>query len=406
MDTAGAATREPSRKSTHPSNKKHITDADREEARTKIREAFAHAGLIQGGSFVCPSCNKVHRQKSTLSVRDIGTWKCFSSNAGGDAISLVQDRLGMRFPDAVNLLLGRATSTAATPKPVPANLPPISDARPTSVVDPEVYAEVLEFSGSEGRKAAADYYGFWHIAPEAVAESRASRVLDCKKLEQHLVSTFGMDRLKNCGLVVETKSKKDYFLLNSDYPVIEPHLSPAGKVLGMQFRPSERQREKIEAHNRYAAAKERGDHTVPEAKYVPKFLSLSGIDPQGSLVGFGLPRLWYLQPGSYVRIVEGFKDYLAARTLGHDAYAMAGTSAARSDRVLEVLKRFRVLVAMDGDEAGRAAQEDLVDYYRDHGVHAAPMPMPDGMDVADILVSRYAERGCTDEVCTHWRQAS
>lgn len=380
-----------------------ITDSDKEQARTMIREAFAMAGLVSGGKYVCPACQRVHTKKGTLSVRDRGTWKCFSSDNGGDSISLVQETFGYTFPQAVNALLGRPVDGEEPPKPKVRDLPPVEETRPQSVIDPEVYAAVLQFSGQEGRDAAAEYYGYWHISPEAVYESGASMVLDTRAMEKALVERFGMERLHKCGVVVKTQKGKDYFLVNRDYPVIEPHITPAGHVVGMQFRPSVKQREKVEAHKRWAAAKERGDTSVPEAKYVPKFMSLSGIDANASLIGFGLRRLWETPPNTIFRVVEGFKDYLAARTMGHEAFGIPGTSAVLSENVVNLLKRHRIAVALDGDEAGTAARERWVELLREKGVAARSMPMPAGCDVADILVKRYADRGCDDEVCSSWR---
>lgn len=380
-----------------------ITDDDKDQARTMIGEAFAMAGLISGGKYVCPACQRVHSKKGTLSVRDRGTWKCFSSDNGGDAISLVQETFGYTFPQAVNALLGRPVDGAEPPKPKVRNLPPVEEARPTSEIDSEVYSAVLQFSGQDGVEAAAQYYGYWHISPEAVYESGACMVLDTRALEAALTERFGMERLHKCGLVVKTPKGKDYFLVNRDYPVIEPHITPAGRVVGMQFRPSEKQREKVEAHKKWAAAKERGDTSVPEAKYVPKFMSLSGIDADESLVGFGLRRLWEAPPATVFRVVEGFKDYLAARTMGHEAFGIPGTSAVLSDNVVNLLKRHRIAVALDGDEAGEAARERWVALLREKGVATRPLPMPPGYDVADILVERHAKRGCADEVCSNWR---
>lgn len=369
-----------------------ISDDDIAQARTEIQQAFAIAGLISGNKFVCPACQKVHSKKSTLSVRDKGTWKCFASDEGGDAISLMQETFDYTFPQAVNALLGRPVDGEAPPKPKVRKIPEVQESRPSSVVDPEVYGAILEFAGEEGRKAACEYYGRWFINPDAVLESRAATVLDTTAMEKALIARFGMERLHACGLVVKTqKTGKDYFLLNRDYPVVEPHITPAGHVVGMQFRPSDEQLKKIDAHKAWTAAKERGDTSVPEAKYVPKFMSLSGVDADKSLLGFGLQRLWQAPPGTIFRIVEGFKDYLAARTMGHEAFGIPGTSATLSEPVLQLLRKHRIFVALDGDPAGVEAQQKWVADLREKGVKARPLPMPEGMDVADILIARHTK---------------
>lgn len=372
--------------------KRRITEDDKAQAKTMIREAFAHAGLIQGNDYVCPACMKAHSKKGTLSIRERGTWKCFSSDEGGDAISVIQEAFGFNFPKAVNFLLGRDDDEeeAPKPKPLPEKLPEIQPDRPDSEIDPEVYRALLEYSGDAGREAAAEYFGHWYISREAVLESEASVVLDTKAMEHDMTERFGIQRLKDCGLVVETKYG-NYFLCNKEYPVIEPHITPKGMVVGMQFRASHEQRKKVDAHEEYKKAKERGDTSVPEAKYVPKFLSLSGIDNDQSLIGFGLGRIWQAPPNTIIRVVEGFKDYLAARTMGHEAFGIPGTSSNIGPKVMDLLRPHRIAVALDGDEAGMKAQEELVGRFHSAQVRAKALPMPDGMDVTDILVKRHTD---------------
>lgn len=372
---------------------RRFTDADREEAKSRIAEAFALAGLVEGGNFICPACGKVHRSRGTMKVRPTG-WYCYSAGEGGDSISLLQDHLGLSFPEAVNTLLGRTANPAeGDPDRKPkrkVRLPKLDADRHKASVDPEVYAAVVALAGADGRAAAAEYYGKWFIHPGAVQESGAVMVTDMPALQKELTSRFGIQRLRDCGLVTEDRKGRDYWLLNDEYPVIEPHWTPKGNLVGMQFRPSYAQLERVRAHLRWVAAKEAGDTSVPEAKYVPKFLSLAGVNPEESLVGCGLHRLAQLPPGTTVVIVEGFKDLLAARTMGQEAYGMPGTSAKIPDRVLNLLRRFRVIVALDGDEAGRAGRDKIIEYLHEAGITAAPASMPEGMDVADILAAKQA----------------
>lgn len=321
------------------------------------------------------------RQGDVEVLRNGRRWRCHQSDAGV---------LQLHVPAGRQRPSGPAGRRGSSPKPKVRNIPEVQETRPASVVDPEVYGAILEIAGEEGRRAACEYYGRWYISADAVLESRAAVVLDTAAMEKDLVARFGMERLHACGLVVKTqKSGKDYFLLNRDYPVVEPHITPAGKVVGMQFRPSNEQLKKVEAHKAWTAAKERGDTSVPEAKYVPKFMSLSGVDADQSLIGFGLHRLWQAPPGTIFRVVEGFKDYLAARTMGHEAFGIPGTSSTLSEPVLQLLRKHRIAVALDGDAAGVEAQNKWVAQLREKGVKARPMPMPEGMDVADILVARH-----------------
>jgi acyl-CoA synthetase (AMP-forming)/AMP-acid ligase II len=66
-----------------------------------------------------------------------------------------------------------------------------------------------------------------------------------------LLERFGRQRLIACGVLTVDKNGKDFFLFNDDYPVIEVHASPAGHVVGMQFRPSPKRMLKVKAHKEW-----------------------------------------------------------------------------------------------------------------------------------------------------------
>jgi len=216
-------------------------------------------------------------------------------------------------------------------------------------------------------------------------------------MRQALTERFGIERLRACGLVTLDRHDADFWLCNDNYPVIEPHHTADGMLVGLQFRPAGRTLALVRAHQ---AAKKAGRNGV---QYQPKFLSLAGIDPSASLLGCGLSRLARLAEPTTIRLVEGFKDSLAERTMGWESYAVPGANAPIPEQALQVLRRHRVLVAMDGDEDGRAAQARTVDHLSEHGVRARAAPMPDDMDSTDILVARHASAGCSCRTCRTWR---
>lgn len=383
-----------------------ISEEDKVEARQLIRVAFELCNLTSGEKYVCPACNEVHRSALNLRVKNgVGTWKCFKTDSGGDAIGLVMETFGYSFVNAVQFLLGRPVQDNQGKKVYPKKVDrskPIEEA-PTSVVDNELYGFIVNYSGDAGREAAAKYYSYWHIAPEATWESGATKVLNMEGLHRELVAQFGIERLKACGVMTKNSKGEDMFLINSGYPVIEPHITPNGFISGMQFRPDGAQRRKVEAHIAWSKLPPAEKEKAVKVPYKPKFTSLAGVNGAESLVGFGLPRLATLPPGANIRVVEGFKDYLAARTMGHESYGIPGVSAAMNPRVLDMLRNFRVDVCLDGDEAGIQAQGRLVEFYRSQGIQAQPMAMPPGKDVADILVDKFVQSGCQDAICVQKR---
>lgn len=405
---------------------KRFTQEQIDAADAELALAFAACGLIADGNLVCPNCHTSTRKKVEIKTSRESSrpyWKCYKCPDawGSSAIELVMTHGPVqRFPDAVALLLGLPVNGASGP------VTPI--VRPNIEVNAaftaEVAWQVYDFVRDSGSlEAAQRYYAQWHIAPEAVAEAGSTQVLDAVKVQKELVSKFGMDKLKAAGLVTVDKNGKDVFLFSDDYNVIEAHTAPSGHVVGMQFRPSIERMKKVQAHKKWkkrwsgttdadgnpiepseawAKAYALDDTIGPRHPYVTPFLSLRGAGPD-HLVGCGLARLVRIPAGSTVYIVEGFKDLLAARTLGLEAYAIPGTGVMPPEKACQILARHKVIVTLDGDEAGTRGREALLAYLAGQGVEAtAGNPPRDGMDVTDVLVERTAHGGCTCPTCTDW----
>lgn len=340
-----------------------ITDVDKAHARVNVTEAFRLAGLVTDSrSPVCPACGTDKHAKVKLFTDG---WHCYRCGAGGDAINVLTHR-GWAFVDAVNALCGRDTDTPA----VSTGFAPVVADSFTAVVDPVVYAIVLRRGSVD---AACDYYTTFGISPHAVREAGAVVIEDAVALDKQLRAVFGIDRLVACGLAVPGTGSRPARLLVSDrYPVVEPHRLPDGTTVGLQLRASHAQSARIAAHK------------AGDGDYVPKFLGLRGAGV-AHLVGCGLPRLAGLRDGTTVRIVEGFKDLLAARTLGWEAYALPGAGTTPPPVALEQLRRFRVQLCLDNDDAGTAGAERLRAVLATEGIPTTTVRLPAGRDVADLL---------------------
>lgn len=384
-----------------------ISDEDVEAARHQVERAFQLLGLISGKAYVCPACN-TNRSGKVVVKPTRGYWKCYRCGEYGSPIKLLSERGGYSFPDAVAALLDRPVSKRAPQRPV-VDLPevPVGDDFQAKD-DSEVYDAVIGF-GSVAR--AQEYYGRWHIDPLVVVESGAVVIEKADALARDLRDRFGMERLIACGLVKPaelTRHKTDHFLLNRDYPVVEPHRRPNGEVVGMQFRPSSKQMARIAAHKAYARERDLAEaagreFTGRKVDYVPKFLSLRGAGPD-SLLGCGLPRIAKLPAGKLVYVVEGFKDLLAARTMRAEAYAIPGVGVMPSEKVLSLFKNrdHRMLICMDGDEAGAQGAESLQSCFEHAEIQFRTKVLPAGQDVTDLLVGRHAGEGCACSVCEAW----
>lgn len=407
-----------------PAKPSRFSDEEIKKADGEILRAFALLGLVsKEGTLVCPVCGTSKRKKVELKTSSSSGkhyWTCHKcpESWGGSAIDLLKEHGGRTFAQAVEELLGISETGKGR-----ITLPKIeiSDAF-AAVVDVEVYDAVRD-AGSLAK--AQEYYARWHISPEAVQEAGSTMIEDPDTLQKKLIETFGLPRLFACGLVTEDKNKNPVFLFNRDYPVVEVHQAPSGHVVGMQFRPSPQRMQLVQAHKswkkRWSGQTDKDgkeleadeawrrayekDQTVGrKAGYVTPFLSLKGGTPD-HLVGCGLKRLVEIPRQSTVYIVEGFKDLLAARTIGVEAYAIPGTGVMPPERSIEILRLHQVVVMLDGDDAGAAGREHLVTYLNERGVQAKPIDeIRVGMDVADILVERNAHTGCACETCKDWRE--
>lgn len=364
------------------------------------RAALAMAGLVADEVVICPECRR-DAPRGKFKIHPDGGWNHFSSGmCYGDAISVLQ-AIDVPYVDAVRALNGLPTNTKLDR---PENLDDFASkfVGRKSRVDPEILNGILWYGRKTGGvEAAQEFYGQWHIAPEVVEQWGAVYITDPKHFEHNVIKRFGTDALVHAGVFTETE-RGLYCLISDRHPVVEPHRHPStGDVTFVQLRGSNEQLERYRQHKQ--------DPKTYPYRGRSRFASLKGA-PRAAQIGAGLHIIDKLPPGEVVYIVEGFKDGLAMASLGGYAYGIPGADYKPAEKICQLLSRHTVLVALDGDQAGREARdgivtrddagnekvvkEGLVSYLRRYGVDAHPKdigPVPDlGMDVADYLVAGYA----------------
>jgi len=392
-------------------------DEDKKQASSQILLSFSILSLVNDNGIVCPECGTDNQKKiliKTSSQTGNQYWKCYKCSATGDAIELLTKYGNYSFQEAIKTLLGKSESKTPIKKVKVVQIQPAFIAK----VDVEIYNDILSCGSIEG---SIEYYGQWHIDPSSVLEAGSTTIVEIKKTHEYLLKKYGRDRLFDAGVIMLDKNGNDFFLFNNEYNVIEPHRTPSGDVVGLQFRPSFNHLQKVSAHKSWkrkwsnisdddgsildpSDAWERVNSVSAEASgskvpYVAPFLSLKGATTD-SLIGCGLYRVASLKTGSKVYIVEGFKDLLAARTMGIEAYAIPGTGVMPPDKVCTILSKYEVLVLLDGDKAGDKGRENLISYLTTKGVDAKLAPkLKNNYDVTDYLVSTYAQKGCKCTAC-------
>lgn len=426
-----------------PSNR--TPDPAFEEKKAKARANMALALTIEGfdadGRAVCPSCRKAERGSNR--IFGDGGFKCHKCSfyipnavdllvlprlrgADGRIVGFVSARTDStltvkaaggvtievpakgaqleggdwKFRDAIEALsTGKVVGVDGQTR----EIKPAVEVEPefNSVPNPELYAAVLELGDVE---AAQTFYGRWHISADVVADSRAVRITDQRALLKGLRERFSPEEMIAAGLA----TPEGHMLVNARYPVVEPHILPDGRVASLQFRAGEDTEQSIAAHKAYKKAKEAAvaagrQYRGEKHKYVPKFLSILGAPITGRC-GFGLPRIQQLLEAAdagdgtlpdRIYVVEGFKDVLAARTMGLEAYGLAGAGLLPVRAVCRMLGRFEVHVALDADEAGEVGRERLMTHFANHGVTAVDHAPPAGMDITDVLVDKVTKASAT-----------
>ena len=89
-------------------------------------------------------------------------------------------------------------------------------------------------------------------------------------------------------------------------------------------------------------------------------------------------------PSEPVVICEGFPDAYVANSAGYTAVAVLGTGNATAAFAEQIAPRMRnrpALLALDGDDAGRAATKDLRSGFERCGIMVVEFPLPSGTDL-------------------------
>lgn len=382
---------------------RNITEADVRNAKGAWEQAFSAAGLIGPEGLVCPSCGKGRRKKVVFNP-ERASWYCYRCSSGGDTIGVVMDKLSLTFPEAVAMLVGKNLAPVVKEIPKSFKASDVITQTRQSNVDYHVYTAVLN-SQHVSLQQAQTFYATWHISPEIVEEQQARVVTNPDGLLEELLTIFGEQRLIDAGIGIEAGTwpngtpRPFRLLLNHNYPVIEPQIGPSGKVLNLQFRGSVETRRKVAAHK------------AGNGPYVPAFLSLAG-QSEHHKIGCGLEPISKLTKPTTIYIVEGFKDLLAARTLGAQAYALPGAGMKPPLKVIDLFKTggHKLLLSFDGDDAGQQGQQKLAAYLAENGYPNQPdgsphklikikNDMPSGFDVTDLLVKQHATAGCECKTC-------
>lgn len=303
------------------------------------------------------------------------SYKCWVCNEGGDIFSLVMKLEGVSFGQAMRLLAERAGIRLENEQS-------------------GGFAESAEAADEKSQlfRVAAWAEERFHqcLVANPLAEEARSYLAD-RGITPESVQRFRLGFAPNQSEWLREAARRD--------KVSVARLEALGLVATSQFgKQYERFRGRVlfPIHDMQARSVALGGRILPSlseqspAKYVNS--------PESPL--FSKSRLLYglhlarsaMHRSRTAVVVEGYTDCLIAHQFGVDhAVAVLGTALTESH--LRLLRRFadRVVLVLDGDEAGQRRSNDLLSLFVAEQLDLRVLTLPDGLDPADFLLSRGAE---------------
>jgi hypothetical protein len=402
---------------TAPGNVSRVNDEDIEACRSSdaLVRALAIVGRLNadGSEVICPECGST-TSMGKFKIHPDGGFKHFSSGScwggKGYGIDLLKRELNIDFLDSVRALVGKPTKGNVV---IPTEIPNITVRSFTATPDPELLAGVLaygkKFDNGAGVRAAHEFYAQWHIHPDVVDMGGAVYITNPGHFSEAIQHRFSLERLIASGLFVMNKNDEPMCLISKKWPVVEPGKDSNGQVTNLQFRASNDQQAKYLLHKEGKLPYEGNQ----------KFVNLRGV-PTEKYLGSGLDRIAALPEPSDVFWVEGFKDRLAAETMGAIAYSIPGVSYRPPAEVVETMRRHHNVLALDGDEAGDNGMHGipildeggnlvgrkpggLVERLVAQDLRVSVKELRKGFDITDSLVFNHAQAGCGCGECVRMR---
>lgn len=280
-------------------------------------------------------------------------WYCFGCDMHGDSIDLVRHTLRLSsLREAADWLRqmrgGRLPSAAGRPARAAG---PVQTFEADSVIYEWLLAECpLLPDGHE-------YLRSRGYRDQVVQDFGIGQIQNADAVEAKAIGTWSNARLVKSGLLFKRTNNQQKRLVWPSHALLFPDYVE-GRVTYLQGRTMD------------AASDKRWIGLIGISKPLVRADALSKL-PTGS-------ELW---------ICEGFTDLMAATQFGKNAVAILGAHSFRKEWV-STLKRFSVVVAADGDDAGDKMIESIRENFRARGLPISVKRPPRGSDLADLLRRR------------------
>ncbi len=300
------------------------------------------------------------------------SFRCWVCDIGGDIFSFIMRMEGVEFPEALAMLAERA---GISPDEVPGGSSTSDDKRllyrAMAWADEQFHNCLLKDAAAQ---AARDYLAERKITRESVRRFQLGYSPDNWSwiLDRAKDTPYSSAVLERIGLIARRRQGPGFYDRFKGR-VLFPIFDAQGRAAGI------------------------GGRVLPGAdgqgaKYVnspetPLFAK------NKLLYGLNLARDAVRRTGT-VLVVEGYTDCIAAHQFGFEnTVAVLGTALGPGH--VQLLRRYadrvRVVLLLDGDEAGRTRAREVLELFVSANVDLRVLTLPDGADPADFLFSQGPE---------------
>jgi len=299
------------------------------------------------------------------------SWKCWVCDIGGDIFSFVQRMERLEFPEAVRFLAERAGIALEPVRTGEGASSPASDKQ--DLFQAMAWAE-------------REYHEFLLRAPAAEAERRY--------LQERGVTEESLHRFH----VGYAPDQGNWLLGRARAQGISPAVLEAVDLIGRRTEGEGvfdrfRGRVLFSIRDAQGRAVGLGGRILPGSTHPAKYINTREtplFSKSNLLYGLDLARDHIGKRGS-VLVMEGYTDCILAHQQGFP-HAVAVLGTALGDRHIRLLQRYtdRVVLVLDGDEAGQRRTNEVLELFVRQQVDLRILSLTSGLDPCDFLLSHGA----------------
>ncbi len=298
------------------------------------------------------------------------SFKCWVCDIGGDIFSFIMKIEGVEFPEALAMLADRANIRlqAAAPDEGPA---PADEKRALykamSWALEQYHHCLLESAAAE---PAREYLSGRHVSDESIRHFQLGFAPDdWTWISQRARGTpFSPAQLERVGLISPRRQGPGYYDRFKGR-VLFPIFDSQGRAVGLGGR----------VMPQFATPETAKYINSPETVLFSKSHLLYGLNVARDAI----------RKTKTVLVMEGYTDCIAAHQFGFEnTVAVLGTALGAGH--IELLRRYadgiRVVLVLDGDEAGRKRAREVLELFVSGNVDLRVLTLPNELDPADYLL--------------------